>query len=614
MLGPFAKVAAAALALISTAEPSRAAIMITEVIPGVSTSATAGDTVEIFNSGPGAVDLTGWILTDLDDGVIEGNILNEGTFAPGSLAMPPLGEGEFAVVVFVDSDTAAGPSFLATNYGLRIVAPLLNQSFLGDEFEQLLLADNSGTPVDFLAWGSSGGTLTGSNLTDALEDLSSMTGVTGDYGFTPGGAVWAGNDNIADLTDYLASSIDVVGFTGVSGNGNGVIRRLSTAGVFQQTSPRSAADFEVVRRSDATLGNASDAVPTGAGLQPFRITDQLATWVGELNSSTHPDRRISRNEDMVSPDFKTQDGTARTAWEGILAGMLAGDWEATAADAAAINYQVVEFLNTETSDTFYVLRENSIPGDLSFQGQGVYIFDPSPTARERLVLESPHTIFDSGTLEQMGLAIPVLRPRVAFCAGAHRNNSTVTTTCDGTFAGGAPYRISDVAHHPDNFFHTTHRNLNDTFAEMIAIQFHGFCCPGSGSYTTLFDDVVATTGDNAAPGPTDFVTAVADAIEAENYLADDGSPGGDLTTVAVYPVDTNELGATNNLQGRLSNGVPFGNECNTSSPSFTGRFLHLEQDPDVREEPEHIINALEAALSAQESASVGRWNEIAGEE
>jgi hypothetical protein len=586
----------------------QADVLITEVVSGVSTSATSGDMVELFNRGPGSVDLTGWILTDLDPGSVESDPSSEGTFAPLSLSLPPLAAGQYAVITLVDSATATGSSFRVANYGLQITAPVTAGSFMAEDVDQLLLLNASGDPEDFLAWGNAAAALTGSNLTDALEDLQAMTLPTAGYGLTPGAAAWAGLDSPTTAADYFAATVNMAGFTGVTTHGNGGIRRLATNGVFQSSSPRSAADFAAVRREDVRLGNVTGDVATGSGFVPIRVTDNLAVWIGELNSSTHPDRRIARGEDLAIPDFKLQTGPDLTAWQALLPLAMAGQWEATFAAAIPLGYEVVEFYDTITSQTWFILRERATPGDLTFRGQGTYVFDPAIDARQRLVLQAPHTIFDSGTLEQMGIAIPLLRPRVAFCAGAHRNNAAALSTCDGTFSGSQSYRVSDVAHHPNNFFHSTHQWLNATLPEMRAIQFHGFCCPGSGSYPLLTDDVVVSTGDNSTPPPGSFVQVVADELEALAFPANDGSPGGDVTTVAVYPADTEELGGTTNLQGRLSNGVLLGSECNTSASMATGRFLHVEQDPDVREEPEHVLLGLLAALEAEEAPmGVGDW-------
>jgi hypothetical protein len=63
------------------------------------------------------------------------------------------------------------------------------------------------------------------------------------------------------------------------------------------------------------------------------------------------------------------------------------------------------------------------------------------------------------------------------------------------------------------------------------------------------------------------------------------------------------LGATNNLQGRVSNGVTVGDECDTAALASSGSFIHIEQDPDVREEPLHIVTALLEAQAAADDTS-----------
>jgi hypothetical protein len=289
-----------------------------------------------------------------------------------------------------------------------------------------------------------------------------------------------------------------------------------------------------------------------------------------------------------------------TAWEGVLALAMAGDWEECFDAADALGYEVVEFLDIPTGNTFHILREQAVPGEPGFTGQGTFVFGEGAGTRPYLVLEIPHPRFDSDTDTQGALAIQQVLPRVAFFAGTHRNNHLDETTCDGTASNGDKYRISDVAHHPDNFFHTTHKYLQSTMANPLFVQFHGFCCPGSGTYASVTDDVILANGFNANPAVDDMTEIWEGRIEAQNFLAD----GSDLTTAAVYPTDTSFLGATTNLQGRVTNGVAVGTECGTGATGATGRFIHIEQDPDVREEPGHILTALNEALDILEGVPV----------
>jgi hypothetical protein len=568
---------------------ARADVLITEVVPNVTTTATRGDIVELFNTGPGAVDLTGWILTDLDANPIAG-VPQDATFAPGGLSVDPLEAGEFAVIDFVDASGTA--SWHATNYGLRIVAPLQVGSFLGSEVDELLLTDAANAPVDFVAWADANTVVSA----DSYDDLSAVTGAVFDYGLTPGDAAWAGAETIVSDADYYASAVDFTAFAAVSTWGGGAVRRRSVNGVFDVASPDGAAQWEAVPRHQASLGNASDDVPSGMGLRPIRVTDDLAEWLGQIETTTFPERRIARFADQNPADFVAALAQEMSDFEGLLALAMSGSWEDAFAAAVPLGYEIVEFLDTVSGETFHLLRERTVPGDVGFTGRGVFTFFSGGGVRDNLVIEIPHPVFDSETLEQGALALPDVRPRVLAIAGAHRNNHPDVSLCDDD---GAMYRISDVAHHPDNFFHAAHVWLETNLADMRTVQFHGFCCPGVAPYGDLTDDGVMTNGFDAVPGVADFGRIWGDFIEAQNFLAD----GVDLTTVALFGEDTTHLGGTNNLQGRVTNGVPIGTECTTPALAASGRFHHLEQDPDVREEPQHILDALNEALDAESTST-----------
>jgi len=587
VLGAAACLAALLQAPLLAPADAVADVVLTEVIPNVTTTATRGDIVELYNRGPGDVDLTDWVLTDMDDDPIAG-VPQDPTFAPGGLAVGLLGEGEFAVIEFIDDTGTA--SWQPTNYGLRIVAPLSPGSFLGSERDELLLLDDANTPADFVAWADTGSAVGA----DGREDLAAMTGPTADYGITPGDAAWAGADAIVTDPDYYATAVDFSAFATVSTFGGGAIRRISTGGTFDVGAPDGVAQWEAVDRHLARLGNPSDTIPTMNGIRPILATEDLSDWLGRIETTTFPDRRLARFADQNPADFVPIDEPTKTAWESLLALAMAGQWEEAFSEADAIGYEVVDALDTVTGETFHLLREQFVPGELGFIGGGTFAFFQGSGVREDLVIEIPHPVFDSDTLEEGALALTEVRPRVLAIAGTHRNNHMTDSTCDGTFNGGDSFRISDTAHYPDNLLQISHVWLQSNLPDMLTVQFHGFCCPGVPPYDLLTDDCVVSNGFDAVPGPADFTGFWHDAIEAENFLAD----GVDLTTVAVFGLDTDSLGATTNLQGRVTNGVDPADACDTPASGLSGGFYHLEQDPDVREEPQHILDALGLALDA----------------
>ncbi len=582
-------------------------VIITKVLPNVSTATDRGDTVELFNTGPGGVDLTDYVLTDLDpDGVNPAD-----TFAPLALGVPPLGEDEFAVVVFVDSTGGTLFQFWETNYGLLIHAPLATaaSSFLGSEHDQLILTDDTITPLDFVAWTES--SLVPSGQTDLFEDLASMTPPTADYGLVQGGAAWAGPDDIPDLNTFRTNSIDLGGLDSVTTYGGAVIQRNSAGGVFEVANPDGPAQWTVVPRHEGMLGNFPEDLPTMAGIRPLRMAGRLATWAAELESTNAPWRRIARDQNAAPAEFVSiPQGVEHTDFEAVLALAIASDWEECFDAATALGYEVVEFLDFDSSRTYHILRERVVPGAVGFRGQGTYVFNSHPIARSYLVIEVPHPVNDLRTGDQGGLAFPQVRAHVMLIAGSHRNNHVDSSNCDGMFNAMEDYHISDVAHHPDNYFHTAHKYLEANLPDPLFIQLHGFCCPGVDPHMAISDDTVISDGLDHVPGMSDFARLFADAIEDQNFFANDGSMSGDLTTAGLYGEEVFSLGGTTNLQGRVTNGVVIGTECMTAAVSSTARYIHVEQDPDVREEPQHVIDALEAALQSYETPLLIEMSEL----
>src|SRR5690606_11372442 len=105
-------------------------------------------------------------------------------------------------------------------------------------------------------------------------------------------------------------------------------------------------------------------------------------------------------------------------------------WEEAFSAAALSGYEIVEFLDTVSGETFHILRERFVPGEVGFTGGGIFAFFTGSGAWSNLVIEIPHPVFDSNTLEQGALALPDVRPRVLMIAGTHRNNHLAASTCD----------------------------------------------------------------------------------------------------------------------------------------------------------------------------------------
>lgn len=572
------------LAAASAALPAQ--VLITEVIPTVSTTSTAGDTVELYNAGGAPVSLTNWILTDADPGSVEGpgNFANEGSFAPPGLALPDLQPGEFAVVVVTLNTGTA--TFLPTNYGYLITAPLQASGGAWDgDFEQLMLLNAAEVLQDSVVWGVTDAAVS----SDARDDLGELTLPTSAWFALNATNAWAGADVIMDQAAYNAADIDATGATAVSGFGAASIQRLSTGTTWSQGAPDSAANFTVTPRHRATLGNFTSDVATLAGLRPIRQTGNLTDRLIALKSSSSPDRRIDTTEDT---NRYVEPGPAEMAtFRAAIAQMDAGQYEAAFATAQPLGFEVVEYRDTQTGATIHLLIEREVPGQPGYAGGGIYVFDNNPEARQNLILEAPHPIQDGKTLDEAALAIPQLRPRLAMIAGTNRRNHTTLTPC--TNAVVDDYRISDVAHVTTAYFHGAHLELYNAVPDTLTVQLHGFCksCHGSAFH------VIASNGVGQYRSTLTPTWLLATNINAMAHMLP--NPAG-VSNAAVYDYDVEFLGATNTAQGRINNGVALGNECSDDAVAAFETFLHIEQSEAVRDDPQHVIDALNHILDQRD--------------
>jgi hypothetical protein len=150
--------------------------------------------------------------------------------------------------------------------------------------------------------------------------------------------------------------------------------------------------------------------------------------------------------------------------------------------------------------------------------------------------QAPHPIADSTTEAQAIEVFKATESRTFLMAGTHRLASSTVSTCQGA------YSISDPAHNVDNMFFATNQQL-DTFygvSDWTAIQWHGMAAA-----TCPTVNVFLSHGIDVAPGATDKIAVLRDALLAENPSWSVGVPGSGVCTL---------LGSTN-TEGRWLNGV-----------------------------------------------------------
>lgn len=128
-------------------------------------------------------------------------------------------------------------------------------------------------------------------------------------------------------------------------------------------------------------------------------------------------------------------------------------------------------------------------------------------------------------------------------------------------------------------FHATNAELMAHYgtADWWAIQWHGMAadtCDAAEVYLSHGRNVLPVSGDTI--------------LELKNNMRL-YHPSWDLETTGSGACTLN---ATDNTQGRLLNGVPAANVCGTAASSYSGRFLHIEQDPGFRT-PSDWVQAVE---------------------
>jgi hypothetical protein len=174
------------------------------------------------------------------------------------------------------------------------------------------------------------------------------------------------------------------------------------------------------------------------------------------------------------------------------------------------------------------------------RGGGAYVLRRS--SKSSLVVQAPHTFFDEGTLPLGCELFQRSGARALFINTTHRYKSA-PKTADGKHP-------ADVAHSATSLFHAATEALVAQQKGLALVQVHGFA--------TREVDARAVVSSGEKRGGTPWVA------KAARTLAD--VMGG---KVLRYPEDTNELGATTNVQGMAVRRAG-------------GKFLHIEMDDEMR--------------------------------
>lgn len=171
------------------------------------------------------------------------------------------------------------------------------------------------------------------------------------------------------------------------------------------------------------------------------------------------------------------------------------------------------------------------------RGAGAVVFraDASPP----LVIEAPHTFFDSDTLPIALHLFEGLKAQALVVNTVHRARNADKFGGPVHLQARSGKLDSDVAHQSASQFSTAHQTLTRVIPNLITIQVHGY----SDSKLPNFDVVVSAARTRAN------ANTIAARLRAQIPAL----------RVGVYPVDTRQLGGTTNAQARHSRevGTPF---------------------------------------------------------
>jgi len=322
---------------------------------------------------------------------------------------------------------------------------------------------------------------------------------------------------------------------------------------------------------DDDSGGDDDAGDDDAGDGPLTDlpTCELPVMTYFTEASIHPPGAGSDDFEALHPG---QPDWLRTAIEA----MVAGDEEQAEGAAGNGGYLLCEGADADRGIVLFH------PNEIGY-GRAIVawrIEDARP-----LIVGTPHPFFELLTLPQGVQIFEALPARVLIAAGTHRCANSTYTPCDGSTSvcsgSSEPYRTSDQAHVVDTSFQVAHEAFADRFPDDWVINLHGM----SGDGISLSD---GTTLDRDAGAP---VALLGTALMA-------AYPSKEITSCNAWPgaVVEERLCGTTNTQGRYVNGSP--DPCGTAATQSADRFLHMEQELSIRQQPQPVLDALDAVVPA----------------
>ena len=271
--------------------------------------------------------------------------------------------------------------------------------------------------------------------------------------------------------------------------------------------------------------------------------------------------------------FVAPTSTQLTAWRSVVRAMMGGSCNILLPSSLSSFARVRLLRDVGNGRSYCALMEVADRNSDGIVDLGLGTFIVDAAAERELVHSAPHATADLETESQAISIFKATRSRSFLMAGAHRDASFNDSTCQSSTMS------SDVAHNVTNAFHATYLELAAFYGSRSwwAIQWHGM------ARDTCEEDVFMSHGMDVAPVSGDKISELTRNILAYKPTWRVGVPGRSDCS----------LNATTNVQGRLLNGVLASQVCGRSAASYSGRFVHIEQDPAFRV-PNDWIDAVRA--------------------
>ncbi len=233
----------------------------------------------------------------------------------------------------------------------------------------------------------------------------------------------------------------------------------------------------------ATRSEKISVPPAATGDFAAFLTTELLPSIPNVRGAGRDANRNDQHNQYVLPT-----ASQLAAWRTVFQSLLAGAWGLAHLQARMISstYNVVQFLDTPTGRTYYVLMEGvpgRIPGpadhpsgsvsitdpaDPTRRGWGTYVFDAQP--QRSLSLSAPHLFDDAETEVQAVEAFLALGARTLLIAGTDRDQNTAEAPCAQS---RRPFLEADVSHTAESVFQMAFEEIYSSDTSTWHLQFHG---------------------------------------------------------------------------------------------------------------------------------------------